>query len=49
MVILRMTGCKETINLLSHTGFGSSYTNVQKQRNLVMIKEMTQVLRSYDP
>ena len=27
MVIHRMTGCKETMNLLSRAGFGSSYTN----------------------
>ena len=28
IVIHRMTGCKETMNLLSRAGFGSSYTNV---------------------
>ena len=31
MVIHRMTGCKETTNLLSRAGIGSSYTNVYRE------------------
>ena len=44
MVIHRMIGCKETTNLLSCADFGHSYTKSEKQRNLLMMQEIIQVL-----
>ena len=41
MVVHRLTGCKETINLLNHAGFGISYTNVCRER-----KKLSQDARS---